>query len=255
MKSILQTLLLALIFIQSALACSFVPNAFCKTFDSDQYIFHGEAIALIDDGILFEVYTHVKGDEVKDTIVIYDQQPWDCNGDHPLFADGFAPIGFEALLTVERIDTIINPWEKLGDYRVPNYWLNTSVLPVENGVATGDITEPFTAGSQSIEVDELAMKINDGTATCSIISSIENYEYYDEVLIFPNPASDYIYIQDQSPKVAISQITITNIAGTPLAKTDQDYLNITNLPQGMYIINIQRLNGIITSHKIVIVPE
>ncbi|MEI6753293.1 MAG: T9SS type A sorting domain-containing protein [Paludibacter sp.] len=64
----------------------------------------------------------------------------------------------------------------------------------------------------------------------------------NQLEIYPNPTSDYIYISNFTGN---SSIKITDITGKIIMKTqtDQRKLNVSGFPQGLYIITVKDANG------------
>lgn len=62
----------------------------------------------------------------------------------------------------------------------------------------------------------------------------------NEVEIYPNPTSDFVYIQSQS---AIELVQIYNLNGQLVLTTQADQINLTHLPKGDYIIKVKTKEG------------
>ncbi len=71
------------------------------------------------------------------------------------------------------------------------------------------------------------------------------------ILLFPNPASDFIQINN--PNTEISDIELTNLYGNLLLvfKGQTDKLNISDLPDGIYFLKVQLYNGSILYNRFV----
>ncbi len=75
------------------------------------------------------------------------------------------------------------------------------------------------------------------------VTFIENYENYFEVIIYPNPASDVLYIQTQFPEEP-SRLTITDITGrTVYQSTFTSRICVSHLPKGMYVLTVHTNDG------------
>lgn len=233
------------------LACTFIPDPFCDVFDTDTAILHGRSIEIIDQGVRFEIITHIRGEEQRDTVIIYDQLPFECNGEFSLVAQQFAPLGAEVVIALPQVDTLLNPWETIGDYRVPNYWLHTTRLEVEAGEVKGNITQPF--GIQSMPLDDLIIEVQDGTANCSIISNVTESDATLSLSIYPNPTSDYLYITlDESQN--LWAVSLVDIYGREFYRSTADVntIDVSGMPVGSYILRARHGSGAISNHIIVI---
>jgi len=85
--------------------------------------------------------------------------------------------------------------------------------------------------------------------------SIQNLEFKNNISIYPNPFNNFITIENNNP-VAISTINIFNLLSQRLKTIHSDEIinneiNVSSLPNGMYILNVHFENGELISQKIV----
>ena len=66
--------------------------------------------------------------------------------------------------------------------------------------------------------------------------------------IYPNPTSGILHIQSKTP---IQKMMLVDITGRKLVETSNSTLNISNLPKGVYLLQIQLENGKMETKKIV----
>jgi len=234
------------------MACTFVPAPFCNEFDSSNTILYGKTIEVIDDGVRFQIFDVLTGNETEEVVTIYDQLPFECNGTFFLDAIVLLPMDLEVIVSIEKVDSLLNPWEVIGDYRVSEYYTQNRRLLVEDGNVTGNITEPFQ-NSQSISFDEFVSKIQGGTATCLILDVEDTY--VDDVVALPNPVSDQLFLSytDQS-SIWIEQAQIYTQLGSrvELSVASDNSLDVSHFPNGFYLIEVQYSDGLRSRHKIVI---
>jgi hypothetical protein len=68
-------------------------------------------------------------------------------------------------------------------------------------------------------------------------------DYLDHsFMIFPNPVSDFLYI-DNINNIEFQKISISNTIGQILQTTNQDYIDFSNFKQGIYNITIETNRG------------
>ena len=71
-------------------------------------------------------------------------------------------------------------------------------------------------------------------------------EYENTFEIFPNPVDDKLYIKGEA---AIEEINIFNITGVKvynevcLMKNNEYMVNVNNLPEGIYVVNVTTTEG------------
>ena len=61
------------------------------------------------------------------------------------------------------------------------------------------------------------------------------------VLVYPNPAQDFINV---AANQKITEIRIMNFAGQTLYKGNENHINISNLPKGIYYLQTITHEGI-----------
>lgn len=69
----------------------------------------------------------------------------------------------------------------------------------------------------------------------------------NQVLVYPNPATDYFQIETKSPVVAV---TVYNLNGQKVLSGDNKSVNVSSLTAGNYIVKIITADGKTTSHKL-----
>ena len=84
---------------------------------------------------------------------------------------------------------------------------------------------------------------------------INNMSSFDQINIYPNPATNYVHLESSSA-IDISQIEIINLQGEVLKK--QQYLNIRkaildvkNIPKGIYVVRIYSRSNIYHSKLVI----
>jgi len=86
--------------------------------------------------------------------------------------------------------------------------------------------------------------------TATIINNIEQHQN-GSLAVYPQPASDYIYISQTNLKA--DSFSIINIAGTKvMSGAFKQQLNVANLAAGVYIIQFTMANGSNINQKILI---
>jgi hypothetical protein len=111
--------------------------------------------------------------------------------------------------------------------------------------ATNQIFEPDETGSY-------AVRIIDGngcmaTSDCIqlVITGIEGLLAESQLMIYPNPASDRFYIKNEND-YSISQIEVFDVFGKQrieLEKISENYINVSGLSPGVYLVRIELQNA------------
>jgi thermitase len=89
----------------------------------------------------------------------------------------------------------------------------------------------------------------------SVLSNNQSYGDDSQVSIFPNPSSDYLYVQCE---IAFDEISIVNLAGAVLyrkeilSRSELLKIDISDLPKGLYIVSVsEKDTKMIVAKKVV----
>jgi hypothetical protein len=86
---------------------------------------------------------------------------------------------------------------------------------------------------------------SDTIYTHDLITSIKDFPARTKLLVYPNPASDYIYLQGENIQ-SIKKLTIRDTTGKIRKEVNvfaTGKVDISELPQGIYILNIKYKNN------------
>jgi PKD repeat protein len=78
------------------------------------------------------------------------------------------------------------------------------------------------------------------------------------LVVFPNPAKDFIYIRAPENQISVFDISISDMTGRRVLDTSPENngskikIDIRSLEPGMYIVKIHYADGSVNSNKIVI---
>ena len=235
------------------LGCSFAPTSFCKTILAydDRLIVYGTIISKDDDGLDLEIIETLRGDETKIEIRIWDGQDFDCNGPFDMSVNTIGAINDTIIIALSKIESVLNPWDVIGDYTTPTPYGDTPRIFVKEGLATG-----FIAGGiydqnfyeQTIEYEKLkeAIETHGDCDDIQIISSTSKPTSQNEITI-ENPASSFLYIR-QSHSTEIVEVNIYSISGEKLiSRKTKDQLeiaiSINQLPVNLYVVQMIKLDN------------
>lgn len=94
------------------------------------------------------------------------------------------------------------------------------------------------------------------TPLCGSISSTEDFNDEVTILLYPNPASDKLFLKrissDSDIKITISSIFGGKIIETILQKDMPEFvIDLTNLPSGLYLVSVQNIYRPIVTKKFI----
>ncbi|MCF2445021.1 T9SS type A sorting domain-containing protein [Dyadobacter sp. CY345] len=76
-----------------------------------------------------------------------------------------------------------------------------------------------------------------------------------DLSVYPNPSTDKLFIRDNG---TVKEVVINNLNGSAVYKASSSFasgsglIDVTNLPQGMYIVKVTRTNGLVSTSKVVV---
>lgn len=198
MKQLVLPLLLLASTLQ-AYACTFAAESFCYTLGEfpERDIFTATVIATDEDGITLAVLDRIRGTGIPDTVRIWDGTDWECNGTFSLAAAMIGEVGETHVLMADKITTIENDWDVIGDYRWVNPWLYTPSLKVEGELVKGFISG-LSDAPPNANINEMAYaRLRDelvASGNCANIVSTEEASLAKDIKAL-NPFSDYLEVQ------------------------------------------------------------
>ncbi len=144
MRIMLLTFLSSLLFSANTVACTWTPISFCETANnhSKNPIFLGKVIITDSLFVKFEVLDIYRGSENSDTITIWNGTADTCNGSIvSMKAEELYRNGDSIIVLLQRIKSVKNSWDVVGDYRFYEYFHENAFLRIENNTVNG-----FVAG-------------------------------------------------------------------------------------------------------------
>jgi hypothetical protein len=227
-------------------ACSFTLNSFCNTINEDNpnnVILRGYFSDHLSNGLIFTRLETLRGDEDRAEIKIWDNLPFDCNGEHQRLASFLGNMDEEVIISIPKIDSIIFEGETFNDYRVPEgIWWETHSLKIIDDSITGYIfTSPFEyMNIETIYYDDFIDNVIEDS-NCIVTST--NYLTSDKFNIYPSVVSDFINIEYDN-NVKAGKVEVYSLSGQKvLTKIISPSLNLGILSRGIYIIAIRTSDG------------
>ena len=127
------------------------------------------------------------------------------------------------------------------------YYSNTNI----SGSKTEILNSIYNETNWLFDDNPTKVKFKESSYWTVVLSS-ENINFSDEILIYPNPFSDFLTIDS---KIKITEISISNILGQNIESfeisNNISKLNLENLKPGLYFIRLMNENEIIETIKIV----
>ena len=125
------------------------------------------------------------------------------------------------------------------------------VLEVQDGSGQWTNLTPIIDEVNNTLTYDFSEFVNFTTVTASSVSSIlsvDPVEVNEYVKVYPNPATNYIFIVSNSPQKA----TLFNTTGQKILETSAaTELDVIDLPSGVYLLNLQNTQNQISTFKII----
>ncbi len=105
-----------------------------------------------------------------------------------------------------------------------------------------EVSQDFSFGAITYSVSHETLPVTQEWEISVIESAGTNIDYLEsDINIFPNPASDYIYVSGSD----IIKIDIINSLGMHIFFSDEKIINTSKLPDGIYLLKVQTEAGLI----------
>ena len=184
--------------------------------------------------------------EDRENVTIWDDAPWECNGTFSMDAELFGAEGDTIIAMMPKIDSLINNWEVIGDYRSPHFWFFESFLTVRDGNFVGLFNNDYDL--DTIPVNDLFPQLQ----PCLAVSSTNTIDA-STVRIFPQPANSVLSIQMEED--GNYQWRVFDLNGRLLRQDrfqgNRESIETDYFPNGMYILQITQGEAIL-NRKVVI---
>ncbi|MBS1613646.1 MAG: T9SS type A sorting domain-containing protein [Bacteroidetes bacterium] len=239
MKAIFTLVLLAL-FGSAAQACSFITTPFCERGNaSNNTIIYGKVADTIPHGIKLEVFHVYRGTIMNDTITIWDSKFW-CMDTTQLPARQIGNIGDTVIVDVPYVDSIANPWEVIGDYRMDNFYAHAMILSVQGDSVFGFVSGYPSAPPQyqkyvyGLEAFRAWLETDED---CNTLVSVKEPSFLDILSIYPNPSTEHITISNLPLNASVELI---NLSGQTINTFDAgtSHISTAHLAAGTYLLKI-----------------
>ncbi len=199
----------------------------------------------------------IRGDEEKDTLIIWDGTDYDCNGNISMAASQIGLMGDTLLIILPVIDSIENLWDVAGDYRMPDWLCNTYELKVENNILHGDINGVYPyyyLGNYNY--DEFIESWFLGAETCSMVPS--TFVSYDDgttfIKVFPNPSGGQFVINTASLSGCM-EYQVIDFSGRLITQRsfsrNENLIDLSDCPDGVYLFILKADGEIFFTTKLV----
>lgn len=137
-------LLFLLVQIKVLSACSGFPVAFCQLHakQPNDLVFSGVIVAKGTQSLQIKVMDVFRGAESRSVITIWDGKDWYCNGNVSMKVESIGSVGDSIVAIIPLINSIVNPWDVIGDYSRPEWRFAEPVLRISGdtiyGLISGD---------------------------------------------------------------------------------------------------------------------
>lgn len=239
MKKALLSVILSIFSFSVTKACSCrQESSFCDANfrNTTGHVFIGAIILHDSLYTQFEIMNRLRGVELKNTIVIWDNRntlSMICNSPH---SSDLGAVGDSLLIILSQIDTIYaqTSYASIGDYFRPPNFCENPFIPISNNLIIGDITETYVQKTppnpyivDSISINNFVTRYNsNGRALdCDLFIGIQTPVLKQDLLsVYPNQSAEDITIETAR---GITTIRILNILGAEQSNFSQKKLNTT----------------------------
>ena len=122
-------------------------------------------------------------------------------------------------------------------------------IPLTTKVYNGVDHCPWYFGSPnwSVYLDSVTTEVTNFLYPLSASTSgLDEYAWFDDVKIYPNPTTDYIHVQ---AKYALKSIAIIDPLGKTIENTEAEKIDVSKLTKGIYYLRIESKDGKFSTMK------
>jgi len=246
------------LFSYTLFSCACDPISFCWTnyYQPNHNVIIGTIIGTSQNSIIVRVDEVIRGNESRDTIVIWDNTKDTSQCQLRNKTSDMGNIGNKFIAIIPIIDSIQNNWDVIGDYRKPYAFCYTNWLAIRNdsvyGYVNGDLFKPRNSNeywTSKMPFSEFInwLKSNNG---CTLVGQQE----YSNIPEFTFLMLNQNTIQILNNSGISGTLRIFSQDGKALIKRDFNsniYINIGSLQEGLYIVQIQGENGELMTRKFI----
>lgn len=245
---------LLLMSLHNTYACSCdLFYSFCSSHTRHDISLSGVIVDTFPNGISMKVLQVLRGTHQSDTITVWDLGgPYDmCNDSASGItrAASLGNIGDTIITALPRIDTLKNPWDIIGDFRVPGFICWEYKLTVHHNTVIGKISGgPYcqfmnnclTSYNYDSFLVHFPAKSMDCTTWLTVDKQPDAFFHY-----YPNPADAQLVIKT----LARGELTITRSNGQYVdamtIESQQTSLSTQHWPPGLYILSFTTERAIV----------
>ncbi|MGB4743508.1 MAG: T9SS type A sorting domain-containing protein [Flavobacteriaceae bacterium] len=221
---------------------------------------------------------HICGFGFSQTLTVFDGSSISIDANSSVTIDGLelAPSATYTIAGPNAFDRTSTPIIVGGNSSINRVYTMTEVLSDYLGVISFNYEDSELNG---ISESDLVLEVQDGngiwnnvtptiddinhtitydftelisftTVTASSINttlSVDPIEINDFVKVYPNPATDYLFIKSDLNYLS----TLYNVAGQRVLESNAKTLNVVNLPSGVYLLQLKSENNSISTFKII----
>lgn len=239
-------------------SCSYIQNAFCvsnHTYPEDVLI-TGKIIKVDTNGITMQVIEVLRGSETRDTIRIWDIPDLDCNGIWPMAASTMGSLNDSIIATLPLIDSVVNPWDVVGDYKRPKNLTRTCELQYSRdsiyGFISGYIYGPWQERDQSMEYNDFKNFLN--TSECQNYVSVKENTVTENISLFPNPVESTLELSFNNMFSHNIHLEVFSSNGKRIYQSfnnsENTKIDFSSFSSGLYFVRINHENMPSKTYKI-----
>ncbi len=241
--------------VKSVVACSCSPTiSFCNAYSGFSISVSAQIIDTFSTGTTFKILSLLNGTESRDTIKVFDLSAPPYNMCSEENRARYGTLGDTVILSLNRIDTVKNVWDEIGEYRAVGFTCNTNFLWVRKSIITGRISgfeychiynNCLDSYNYSAFIDEWnTRKFNCGTWLSIVEKS------FQKMIFAPNPFSENVSYTDLLHQV--NKIQVFDVSGKEVqVKTENNQITFPiDCSNGIYLFKTMFRNGDVSFQKL-----
>lgn len=149
---------------------------------------------------------------------------------------GYTNIGYDSVLVASLAPGDSFQFTRTQNYSNPNYRLG------------GNIVVIWPSGSSALTADSSLPR----SVYVLLCASVEETDEKTTVTVFPNPCTDYVYIQTQGKKSIPQTVLVLDNKGALLeTHVNTSVIPLKKYPEGLYILRVKFSDGSVKMYRLV----
>jgi len=243
-----------------SICCTPTPESFCisSNFFINHHVFYGEIVQKDSIKLKLRIIDVLRGVELRDTITIWNDTDMDCfgSGTIPMNVSGMGSIGDTIITILHKIETLVNSWDIINDYRRPEWFEWSCTVPVINDTVNkvSYSTDNNSFCCNRVSYNDFKQIWFDNRNSCYVDNSVDT-RLYEKTSISPNPFTSSFIMKSsyqEHTTIVLYDILGKQIEAPYIIRNGVIEVDGSKLESGVYLVVLLSEEGEVISRNRVV---